>query len=62
MGNIPSEEKTLKTLENHLGKSFRVRESDFWGEKTKLSRERDREKWILEHTEPIYWGSVNLDR
>ena len=41
--DIPSEEKTLKTLEKHLDLRFGVRESDLGGEETKLSRERSRE-------------------
>ena len=41
--------KTLKTLENHLGKRFEVRESDLGGEETKLSRERSREMKTRSH-------------
>ena len=49
--DIPSEEKTLKTLENHLGKMFGVRESDLGGEETKLSRERSNEIGFGSHKE-----------
>ena len=41
--NIPSEEKTLKLLENHLEKWFGVKESDLGGEETEVSIERSRE-------------------
>ena len=39
----------MKTLENHLGKRFEVRESDLGGEETKLSRERSREMKTRSH-------------
>ena len=47
--DIPSEEQTLKKLENHLGKRFGVKESDLGGEETKLLRERLREMKIGSH-------------
>ena len=49
--DIPSEEKTLKVLEDHLGKRFGVRESDLGDEQVELSRERLREMRFESHKE-----------
>ena len=49
--DIPSEEKTLKVLEDHLGKRFGVRESDLGDEQVELSRERLREMRFRLHEE-----------
>ena len=40
--DIPSEEKTLRTLENHLGKRFGVRDNDLGGEQVQTDQERSR--------------------
>ena len=59
--DIPSEDKNMKMLENHLGKMFGVRKSDLGGEQVRTDRERSR-KWEPDHEEHIYRSSVILDR
>ena len=53
--------KTGKSLKKPWGRSLEwVRE--VWEKRTRSYRERDREKWELDHVGPLYRRSVNLDR
>ena len=59
--NLPSEEKNLKKLEKHFERGLEW-ERVFWEVKGWICWERDREKWEENRVEPLYRGSVKLDR
>ena len=60
--NLPSEEKNLKKLEEHLGMTFGVREREFWEVKRQVCRERDREKWVGNCDSRLNRSPVSLDK